>query len=350
MTLETEHLRLFGVDKTTRHAHICLLLAHNERNLLEPFLEHYRGFGDIAFLVVDDRSSDGSAEFLAAQPDVTVLMPKDGSTYAQHKREWRGQVLDQIAHGRWVLAPDADEHLVWHGAPQRSFATVIDDLEAEGAAALYAMMVDMYADKPLGEQTYEGGSLLQAFPLFDDPGLDPTQTWMERGAGRFLQNWPTPQLSVVGGMRQRLIASQSTERAGLRPLGRRLFGRLRDHRGTGSTLSRLFTKHPGKTPPTLLTKVPLVKWQRGFRFYGGAHSLNAPVALGSERAALLHFPVTRGAEGMQRVISRGQHTSNSGHYVALLEVASINPTFHGTRELRTLTDLDGIILPPQRRT
>lgn len=350
MALETEHLRLAGADKTGQGAHICLLLAHNEGNLVGPFLEHYRNFGDITFIVVDDRSSDGSTEYLAAQPDVTVLAPKDGSTYAKHKREWRGQVLDQVADGRWILAPDVDEHLVWHGHPDRSFGSLINGLDAEGADALYAIMVDMYADNPLGEHIYMGGPLLQSFPMFDDPHRDPTGTWMERGAGRFLKNWPTPELSVVGGMRQRLIASQSTQRMPVRHLGRRLFGRLRDHQGRASKIGRLLTKHPGTLPAYLLTKVPLVKWKRGFRFYGGAHSLNAAVTVSSERAALLHFPVTRGAEGLQDIISRGQHAANSGHYKALLEVAQINPMYYGTRELRSLSDLDGIILPPRKPT
>lgn len=112
--LETEFLELVGTDNTERGAFVCLLLVHNEGTVIEPFLEHYRSFGDITFIVVDDRSNDGSTEYLMAQPDVTILAPKDGSTYAKLKREWRGQVLDQGADGRLILAPDADEHLVRH--------------------------------------------------------------------------------------------------------------------------------------------------------------------------------------------------------------------------------------------
>ncbi|WP_341861145.1 glycosyltransferase family 2 protein [Gymnodinialimonas sp. 57CJ19] len=350
MALETEHLQLVGADKTDRGAYVCLLLVHNEGNLIEPFLEHYRSFGNITFIVIDDRSTDGSTEFLLAQPNVTVLAPKEGSTYAKHKREWRGQVLDEVADGRWILAPDADEHLFWHGAPERSFDDLIRVLDAEGAGALYAIMIDMYADRPLDEHVYTGGSLSQSFPLFDDPRIDPAGTWMERGASRFLKNWPTPAVSVLGGMRQRLVDSQSSQLIPLRRFNRRLLGRLRDHQGMGSNFGRALTKHPKTMPANLLTKLPLVKWKRGFRFYGGAHSLNAETAISSERAVLLHFPVTRGRDGLDSIVSRGQHSANSGHYRALLGVAEINPTYYGTRELTSLKDMDGITLPPRRPT
>lgn len=347
MVIGTDHLTLSGTDKTKRSGCLCILLAHNEGNLLKAFFDHYRRFGDMTFIVVDDRSTDGSAEYLAAQPDVTVLVPNDGSTYAEHKREWRGQVLDRVADNRWVLAPDADEHLVWHGAPGRSFAAMIDDLEAENADALYAIMLDMYADRPLSEHVFRDGTLSQSFPLFDDPRIDPCGTWMERGATRFLRSWPTPQMSLNGGMRMRLMNGGSGD-LGAKKLGRRLFGRLRDHRSARGKLIRRFTKHAGIKPPISLTKIPLVKWRRGLRFYGGAHCLNRKLQLASERGVLLHYPVTRGVAGLHHVVSRGQHMANSGYYSALLEVAQINPKYYGTRELKTIDDLQGILLPPRR--
>lgn len=349
MPLETEHLILSGHDNTRAGQVVCIALAHNEFNLLAPFLNHYRAFGDITFVVVDDRSTDDSSDYLAAQPDVTVMVPKEGSTYAKHKREWRGQTLDAVAVDRWVLAPDMDEHLVWHGAPQRTFADLLTDMKREQAEVLYAIMIDMYADKPLSQHVFTGGDLSASFDLFDDPTSDPSGTWMERGPSRFLESWPTPKRSVVGGMRQRLM-EDGTAGSGLRRLGRRVLGKIGDHRSAGSSLARRITKTTGSKPTTALTKVPLVKWRRGLRFYGGAHCLNQEMTLASERAALLHYPITRGMEGVQHIISRGQHMADSAYYKDLLKAADKSPKYRGTRQLRSLDDLSGVILPPKRST
>ena len=48
------------------------------------FFRHYRDFGDISFLVVNDCSNDHTAELLHSAPDVTVFQPTKDSTYARH--------------------------------------------------------------------------------------------------------------------------------------------------------------------------------------------------------------------------------------------------------------------------
>ena len=90
MTAFTDHLDLIGPDRTADGTVVAIVLVHNEANLLPAFLDHYRAAGassdGIAFLIVDDRSDDGTADILAAAPDVTVLRPRDNSTYKEHKR------------------------------------------------------------------------------------------------------------------------------------------------------------------------------------------------------------------------------------------------------------------------
>ena len=45
-------------------------MCRNERLRLPAFLNHYRSLGVDEFLVIDNDSSDGSTEYLAAQADV----------------------------------------------------------------------------------------------------------------------------------------------------------------------------------------------------------------------------------------------------------------------------------------
>jgi hypothetical protein len=48
-------------------------VMRDERHLVEAWLDHHRGLGFRQFLVLDDGSEDGTAELLAAQPDVVML-------------------------------------------------------------------------------------------------------------------------------------------------------------------------------------------------------------------------------------------------------------------------------------
>ena len=41
-------------------------LAHNEANLIAPFLAHYRAMGPVHFVIVDDHSTDGTRDLLMA--------------------------------------------------------------------------------------------------------------------------------------------------------------------------------------------------------------------------------------------------------------------------------------------
>jgi len=44
----------------------------NEMERLPYFLDHYRKMGVAHFIIVDNGSTDGSAEFLAGKPDVSL--------------------------------------------------------------------------------------------------------------------------------------------------------------------------------------------------------------------------------------------------------------------------------------
>ena len=149
---------------------LCLILVHNEFNILPQFFDHYRRFGAVQFLAIDDRSTDGSRAYLAAQPDVALFEPQDGTAYKSHKRQWRGEPLDAYGTGRWCIVPDVDEHLIWRGFEDRSFSDLVADLDREGAQGIAGTMVDMYADKPIAEHfSTDVPHWSTSFPYFDDP-------------------------------------------------------------------------------------------------------------------------------------------------------------------------------------
>ena len=322
------HLSRRGPSRLRKDAIPCLALAHNEANIIGPFLEHYRALGPVSFIIVDDHSTDGTREFLEAQPDVTIYQPVPGSTYARDKRAWRSEILDACADGRWCLAPDIDEHLVWRGMANTSLPELIGALEEEGAEALLCIMVDMYADKPLAEHVFPGGTLAdlrQAFPLFDR-----LEGWNYRfimTGRKSRKKFPTPQRYVSGGLYERLISTYHRKPA---PLQRFFLARYADlstsQNLTGreymiNLLARRFLRpfHAGPRRNLNLTKLTLIRWRKGMQFFGGAHSVNRRLQLSERRGALLHYRFTRGGRGLRYLAERGQHARGGAYYRQLLD-------------------------------
>jgi dTDP-4-dehydrorhamnose 3,5-epimerase-like enzyme len=95
-------------------------LVWNERPLLPFFLEHYRRFVSHFFLY-DDGSTDGSAEYLAEQPDVTLRrFDNAGESFVEAARRFYCDAWKQ-SRGRaaFVVVVNIDE-LVHHPSPREA--------------------------------------------------------------------------------------------------------------------------------------------------------------------------------------------------------------------------------------
>ncbi len=150
---------------------IAIVLAHNEALRLQDFLCHHRAMGVGHFLFVDDRSTDGTRRLLEGAPDISVFEPR-GTTYKEHKGQWRRELAGRYGLGRWILFNDVDELLVFPDCERRPLTQLLDYMEAQGAEALFAPMVDMYADGALSSTAYAAGqSLIEHFPYFDSDGF-----------------------------------------------------------------------------------------------------------------------------------------------------------------------------------
>ncbi len=328
---------------------LCVALAHNEALLLPEFLSHYRSLGVKQFLIVNDRSTDGTDDILSKSPDVTVFTPREGSTYKEHKRFWRAELLDQYCAGKWCVVPDIDEHLVFEGMENRRLPDVVSDLEAEGADAVQATMVDMYSDVPFNEAQYTEGSLTEAFPLFDGPA----HHFRLIAPRRFRKKYPTPDHIVFGGVRQRLfmpldICGKSWPERFFRRAStvNDGFG-FKSKSGLIAHLARTLIK-PRLEKRNLfnLTKVPLVRWRKGLFYYNGAHALSEPMNVSREKMALLHFCFASGSSGFEHKAERGQHAEGSRFYQEMLDsdkARRSSPVFKGTLEYISAKSLGSFI-------
>lgn len=345
--MDTEHLsHISGPTPDARHVP-CIALAHNEMAILPEFLEHYRRLGPVRFAIVDDRSDDGSRDFLRGQPDVALFEPKPGSTYAEHKRPWRRELLDRFATGRWCLVPDIDEFLVYPDYETRGIETLIADLETERSEALHCIMLDMYADKPLADHAYAGGGLLAAFPMTDGP-----ESYVLLPApARYRRKYPAPSLLVYGGMRSRLFFSThapSSIQSALLARFAGLDGPFNPGllRLTAARATRRACRSMLGGDPFTATKLTLLKWRSGLGFSGGSHSVTQPVRVSEHAGALLHFKFTKGLSGLQYLAARGQHAGGGRYYKRMLgatEVLSSSPCYDGTLEVRGSASLTGFL-------
>jgi len=146
---------------------ITITVVKNEIDRLPEFFDHYRLLGIERFAVIDNGSTDGSAEFAAMQPDVDFYSVPRRFVWP-FKQGWISRAIQTYGLDRWYIYVDADEHMVFDGAPERGINSLVRYAESRGIRRVRGMLVDMYAEGPLLEYSVaENQRLIDAFPLFD---------------------------------------------------------------------------------------------------------------------------------------------------------------------------------------
>lgn len=278
------------------------------------------------FFIVDNGSTDETADILKAQPDV-VYFPSSAS-FRENKVVWRKAVCDRYLDGRWVLALDIDELFVFPGWPEKALPEFIEECEQEKAAAVFAPMVDMYSNQPLSELDYRSGaSLIEACTYFDSEGYR-----LAERKGADLQEYPLPKQVVQGGPRERVFRSETDPHISLfwRMALKHYFGLKRGPIGPlkRKVKRRLWQrlKHilPARRPT--MSKIPLLKWDAGMDMDVGQHLLAKDVSLASAWGTVLHFKYLQDfQEKSAEATQTGQYFGKSMHYQHYTNVLEKNP-------------------------
>ena len=323
-----------GHAKISPDSLICVTRVHNEGKLLEDFIQHHRNLGKISFLIIDDRSTDGTSNILLKQPDVTLFHPVNDSHYREDKKVWVQELLNKFCSNRWALCLDADEQIVYRDMEYRNIHNLITQLERRNVDSFPAIMLDMYADKPLAEHFFRGGNLKCAFPYFDDPSTY-----------RIIHKKGSKLFHAIGGMRFRLFARVRNRliQPGLSLRFNERPNHLLIHTKRKIDQIAKIINDPvyGKQDylPNSL-KVPLIFWRTEMKW--DEHYIRETKKQSSEIGALLHFKMAKGIAGIEYTAIRGQHVNESLYSRWIMStgnVGRVNPYYSDTRRFKDSSSL-----------
>ena len=257
---------------------LVFVTLRNERVRLPYFLEYYRKMGVDHFLCVDNGSTDGSGDWLARQPDVSLWHTKASYKGSRFGMDWINGLLFRYGSGHWCLTVDPDEFLVYPHCDTRPLKALTDWLDSSAIRSFSAMLIDVYPRGPIDEETYEEGQ--NPFEV---------ARWFDPASYSIKKNGEYGNLWIQGG-----------------PRGRTFFG-----------------DDPWKGPA--LNKIPLVRWERSYVYVSSTHML-LPRSLnlvydedGGEKASgcLLHAKfLSTFAEKAREELLRKQHYAESHEYKA----------------------------------
>ncbi|MEL7526022.1 MAG: glycosyltransferase family 2 protein [Pseudomonadota bacterium] len=295
---------------------IALVIAHNEVTRLPYFLEHHRRIGIGQFIVIDNDSTDGTGAYLDAQADVTRIHTK--ASYKENKSIWRQLICDLFLQECWVLFPDVDELFWYPGLSKTSINRFTEYLDQSGYQGVFTTMVDMYAAGPVQDIRYEPSTpFLESCPYFDNSGYRYVPLKGADGRG-----YNVPFRHLYGGTRERLFHHTSKRKSNL--LDKFLLGTVFSIRSNepktslGRFLDRKLFKMVKKSLPgvdPLMSKVTLLKWEKGASFSGGVHNVASDLSLAPDWCALLHFKYLNDfKDKVDEALDRGQHAVSSRFY------------------------------------
>ena len=261
-----------------RDALLLFCTLRNERARLPYFLEYYRKLGIQHFLFVDNGSDDGSAQYLAAQPDTSIWVTQASYAASRHGIDWINALLAQHAHGRWALVVDVDEFLIYPFHDTRPLRALTDWLDGAGIRTFGTLLLDMYPRGPVTAQ-----------PCIEGQNPFEIACWFDSANYSITRNSRLRNLWIQGGPRARAF----------------------------------FADQPRAAPA--LNKIPLVKWHRAYAYASSTHML-LPRGLnlvydtaGGEKASgcLLHakFLATLSDKAREE-LERGEHYRGGREYAA----------------------------------
>lgn len=267
-----DDLQVVSTVKPDPDAMTLCAVGRNEMYFLPAFLHHYRSLGIEQFAILNDRSDDGTREYLLSQPDAVVFesnyrygdlinLPQSMIGKISNGRIlyiWRTLLYNKFAKGRWAVQVDLDEFI--HLPQGTRLQDVALQMEAQGEQVALGLMLDVYPDSISALAAQAKGS-----------EVDMGTTWYFDGEPHLRLSKKRPPQIVHPGARARLFKRYDTSR---------LYGKLGLPQPTYSSwLKRMKRTRFGTKIPTYNTlhKPVMAKWNDA-AYFTNSHDTNMPVS------------------------------------------------------------------------
>lgn len=215
---------------------------HNEEKRLPFFLSYYKSLGVDHFFLIDNASTDGTAEIIRSEPSAHYFFTAASYSQSDAGRLWTEELADHYGRNRWCLVLDADELLVFPGIEDISLRDFCAYNDRAGYEAVYGLFLDLYHPGPLAEARYTPGQDFRKVATHFD-----ADSYYLRPAQLF------PPIQLRGGPRW-----------------------------------RLFWDGGGRGSGPAMRKSVLVKRRAGFSYRASTHSMTL-CPLSDVTSAILHF-------------------------------------------------------------
>lgn len=279
------------------------LICRNEALRLPYMLKYHFDAGISRVILLDNGSTDATLDLIRDDSRIHVFQTRQN--FAGNKVVWQEILLRRYGAGHWNLLLDADELFVYPGMDTLPLSAFVQRLEAEGAAAIHSIFIEMFPKEPLGQIAYRPESpLTDAAPWFDAAGY-------VRKKYHAVFSGAAPTHILMGGTRERIFGGE--------------FG---------------------------CSKYPLFKYRPGQFFRLGLHTVEG-AKLSAGQAAILHFKYLQDFHAkVLRESQRNVYWNAAAEYKAYAarfakegDFSLWHPGAQKFTSWRTLRDLD-LIRPP----
>ena len=208
---------------------LLFAVVQNGMEFLPWLVAYYRTLGVDHLFIVDNASTDGSADWLRRraeeQGDVSLFEQPGSFRQAAHGVAWTNHLMQRFGVGHWCFHVDMDEAFVFPGMDTgRSLSDLLAWLDATGAESVPAFMLDIYPERldlPAGDDPFAASTLI------DDDYVS-------------IPNEVPPYTLVLGGLRARMARQTLLmTKAPLVRMRRDLFYLSNNHSHTGARVSDL---------------------------------------------------------------------------------------------------------------
>jgi glycosyltransferase involved in cell wall biosynthesis len=289
------------------------IAVHNEMERLPFVIDYHLNLGVTEFFIVDDRSTDGTSEYLhhrSLSDPLFIYSPSNSYKESRGALDWVETLMDHYSDNSWSLKLDADELVTFEDSETRTLGWLVENLNNSGSEGMMFYMLDLYPSGPISTVKYNRGEPFWNAARWFDPSINMYPRLRLRSS---------PDVMVTGGARTRAFYPELMSASGITLAQRRIMRELTKR------VSPLRGFYPtGISIPPILEKVPLRKWISGKSTFHSAHQTDR-IKLSRSFGALLHFKYLGDFHlKVKDAVSRGQYFDGASEYKRYLSLLDRN--------------------------